>query len=105
MVFKNEFTVKELLRNEKIIVQRFLASEYSISPELMENFISYNDELGEKNFKYIIKNQSSELKEKGNIKCRSCGKTYNLNNCPVCPKCNSENKFDINDVIYKKEWC
>ena len=96
---------KEHKRNDKNIEQKYLATIYTLSPELMPCFVPYNEALGDANFKNRIRVKLLEAQEKNNkVKCKSCGKKYNLKQEEKCPNCNAIYKFDIQDVIHQKEW-
>ena len=93
----------ESIRNSKIIAQKYLASQYELSPELKMNFISYDEKLGNEQFEKRIKRLKEELSSK-TVTCKTCQTDYNLSKEKICPKCGSVYKFEFIDVIHEKEW-
>lgn len=83
----------------------YLASEYTLSDELMLRFIPYNEALAESNFDTQIE-QKTEVAQKIKTitKCKNCGKTFNYKNHKTCPNCDHIYQFDVTDVMHKKEW-
>jgi hypothetical protein len=100
-----ESAKKEEKRNEKNIEQKYLSKYYELPPELLNNFISYDKIIGESNFNKRIQDELETLKKsRPKVNCRKCGEKYSLKKFDTCPNCNSLYKFDITDIIHKKEW-
>ena len=87
------------------VVQKYLKSQYEIGLELKDKLIPYNNVFWEANFDSRVRSLINELQDKkGNVKCKNCGKKYNLDKSELCPKCNERYEYEFIDFIHEKDW-
>lgn len=101
--FNNEISCdknQEIKRNNKNIINEYLANNIQISDELKPYFIPYDKNLGESNYNKRIEYRIEKLKEHGyKAKCRNCGNKFKPGKVECCPKCGEKYIFDETDVI------